>query len=294
MVFMKRKLLCLRAFLSLLILLSFGLLSCVSRNYYSRSFGQNIAQAAMDGVGFIVENFDTGQQNRGSNRRGNFAGDNRMNVIQGSRVFVTEERDLPFFNAITLEHIGNINIHHANESRVVITAEDNILPFVVTQVINNSLHVSMDTGDNHNRFNTERIIFDVYMPQLANISVAGVGQIHIAEGSAENLSISVSGSASIFAENYIVENARIKISGHGNIDLSVTNFLDIESNGAGTISALNIPVERANISVGSAGSVQAWVSNSLNASVRDVGRIRYKGEPITHLQVRGFGRINRL
>lgn len=209
---------------------------------------------------------------------------------------INQTRDLEGFDGVALEGVGEVNIHTGKEYKVIVTTDKNLQDDVITKVDGNTLYIDQKSKNiNVKRiFNSEDMTIDVYMPELKNVSLAGLGNIKIHDGNTSELEISLSGAGNIDAQNYQVKNAKVTNSGTGEIIIWATETLNCELTGTGNINAKNNPVKNANVTVSGIGDITIWVTETLTGTLSGVGSINYKGTPIKDVDISGVGTISPL
>jgi hypothetical protein len=150
--------------------------------------------------------------------------------LQSNGDILSRERTVGEFSGITLDYVGDINIHFAETYRVVVTAASNIQDIVTTVVRKNMLTVGLKRN-----MSNSRIVVDVYLPRLEKINLKGVGSIEAESGNGFDLEIRHTGVGSINLENYRVENATIISDGVGTIKLWAADSLNGKCSGVITI-----------------------------------------------------------
>jgi hypothetical protein len=168
--------------------------------------------------------------------------------IQGNGSIVSQERAAIEFHGLTINGVGNVNVHPGEYYKVEVTTDENLQEFVLVEVKNNVLYI--DTKSN---LKPTRLIFDVHLPDLQSINQSGVGNVKVFEGNASNLVISKSGVGNLDAQNYQVENVTIQHSGVGNSTVWATNSLNGALSGVGNLRYKGNPT--VNVSVSGVGKV---------------------------------------
>jgi len=182
-----------------------------------------------------------------------FASCEREKTVKGSGNIVSQERAASGFSGIAIDGVADVNVHIDEDYKVVVTTDDNLQNVVLTEVKNNVLHINEKPKTS---FNTAtKVIVDVYLPELKNIDLKGVGTVILSDGNASDFKISLSGVGNIDAQNYQVEHIIITHSG--------------------------------------VGEAKIWATNSLKGSLSGVGKIFYKGNPTIEVNVSGVGKIIR-
>lgn len=213
---------------------------------------------------------------------GDFFGGNNGDVV-------SQERKISGFDSITLDGIGDVNVHPGEEYKVIVTTNSNLQEKILTSVTGTTLYI--DQEKNFNSFNSKNIKIDVYTPELKSITMNGAGLLKINSGNASELDIVLSGIGSIDAQDFQVENMNVMHSGAGEIKLWATQTLKAELSGIGSIKAEKHPLETADIIHSGAGEITIWVTQTLKAELSGIGDILYKGNPKTDLNINGIGTI---
>jgi len=154
------------------------------------------------------------------------------NGIKGDGNVVSEERAASGFYGVSIDGVANVNVHHGEDYRVVVTTDNNLQEFVLVEVKNDVVHISNQPNAN---LNPTKMLVDVHLPELQSINVKGVGNVKLSAGNASDLKITLTGVGNVDALNYQVENVVITQSGVGNSKLWATNSLSGTLSGVGNI-----------------------------------------------------------
>ena len=98
-----------------------------------------------------------------------------MKKIQGSGNIISESRELNNFTSIILLGSIDVNIKTSESNNCVVVADDNLIPFIKTEVVNNNLQISI----NKNYSSIEGIEVNVNAPEYDEVSISGSGDINI-------------------------------------------------------------------------------------------------------------------
>lgn len=195
---------------------------------------------------------------------------------EGSGVVIEEERAVAEFDRISFEGIGRLIITQGEEERLVIEAEDNIMPRIDTRVRGRTLQISFDTDRWENIIRpTEPIRFHLTVTDLSAIFLSGFGNIDAQGIDVENLDVTLSGAGSI------------AIAGR-------TQQQDVNVSGAGAYDAGDLQSEVADINLSGAGSATLWVTESLDVNITGLGSVSYYGDPQVEQSVSGLGNVEAL
>jgi hypothetical protein len=217
-------------------------------------------------VGLVVSSlFSFG---RTTSRFFNFSFD--FGSVKGSGQMGSAVRDLEGFNAVDVGGIFEVEITSQKNFEVEIEADDNLLPFISTEVVNGTLKI--ETEKKLKTSNPIRI--RIYAPDINELDVSGVASVvlnnisndalSIDSSGASKLTISgvtarlnadISGATKLYADELTVKNASVDASGASHISLNVTGTLNAEASGASKI-----------LYSGSPASVQKDVSGASSVS----------------------------
>ena len=164
--------------------------------------------------------------------------------IKGDGNVVSQERTANGFYGISINGAANVNVHHGEDYKVVVTTDNNLQEFVLVEVKNDVVHIDTEPYTN---LNPTKLIVDVHLPELQNINLQGVGNMKLSEGTASDLKISLSGVGNIDAQDYQVENVVITQSGVGNSKIWATNSLSGTLSGVGNITYKGNPTVNVNV-----------------------------------------------
>ncbi len=187
--------------------------------------------------------------------------------IAGSGTIINQSRNIDAFQQVSISSRVDAQISFSNSTSLTVSADDNIIGLVETEVINGTLFISLKDGN----YNDITINVNATSPELTSLSSSGVNNITIAgyedvnelevemtgvgkvtaSGSAEQLTIISSGSTSFSGFDFIATNCTVNLSGVSNVEITA--------------------------------------NESLNGSLSGVGNILYKGSPIIEVNVTGVG-----
>ena len=139
-------------------------------------------------------------------------------LVVGSGKSATEARDVPNFTAARLEGSGQVLVTVGSPRSVSVTADDNLLPLVLTEVEGSTLRLGFkpETGVR----TVTPLVFRVTVPSLSGLAIAGSGDIvGRSPIRTDRLSLRIGGSGSIRVELAASQVAAV-IQGSGSIEVS--------------------------------------------------------------------------
>lgn len=194
----------------------------------------------------------------------------QIKSIQGSGIIKTETREVGLFNEISLKGLPDVNIVYGEIPRLTISADDNILPIILTEVKDGNLMISSNRG-----YGTRNPIkIEIEIPFIQKISFDGFGNVNLDSVTKNSLTIDIKGHGSITAI--------------GSVNELVANI-----DGNGSLQLQKLKVGHCQITVKGFGDATLYVSEELDAKVDGNGKIFYSGNPekITS-KIEGFGQIS--
>ena len=176
--------------------------------------------------------------------------------VKGSGIAKTEKRAVASFDSLDVNYAGAIEVRSQGQENVQISGDDNIIPFITTEVKNGTLYIRGIKGYSPQQKlqvivstpNVKRFVFDgVGEANLSNIKndrleivVNGVGGLS-ASGETKELDINLSGVGSVDAKNLRAVNATVNSNAVGNVDLYATGRLDVKASGIGEVNYYGNP-----------------------------------------------------
>jgi len=210
--------------------------------------------------------------------------------VKGSGKVITEERNVPLYHSVTFSSIGHLIIKEGAAGKIIINADDNIMPFIQTDVQKSILIINI------NKIVTEaaKIEITITMENINDLNVNGSGKIDVQKKIVQDsIKMKVSGSGNITAdiETKFVNAA---IVGSGSIDLSgKTVKLEIDLGGSGLLNTLTLIADEANISIGGTAVCKVFINNVMNINLTG-GTVQYKGTPKIYLKATFAGTLEAL
>ena len=179
-----------------------------------------------------------------------------MKKIQGSGNIISESRELNNFTSIILLGSIDVNIKTSESNNCVVVADDNLIPYIKTEVVNNKLNISL----NESYSSEEKLVVNINTPNYDEVSLSGSGNINILDFKNNNLSLNISGSGNII--------------GNGEVETLV-----VKINGSGNLMSKEIKSKFATITINGSGDAEVFASDSISAKINGSGNIEYFGNP---------------
>lgn len=211
--------------------------------------------------------------------------------VDGSGTIVTEARDVPGFERITLAGEGRVIVTEAEASSLTIETDDNLLAHIDTTVRSRTLEIATESGVDIDP--TGSVIYRVATPEVTRLTLTGAGRFELGECETEAFSVVLSGAGSIEVEQLVADELDVEITGAGDVRLVGTvGSQRVSIPGAGTYDGRNLQSGLATVTTSGAGSATVWATDQLNATVTGIGSIDYWGSPQLTESITGLGTVN--
>jgi hypothetical protein len=188
----------------------------------------------------------------------------------------------------------NIDIIQGSSSSVKIDADENLMPYIVTENKDGRLLIHAKEG--YSLASDNKIKVTVTTATLEEVQVDGSGDVN-GTGKftgADHLRVGVAGSGNI---NLDVNSPEVEssIAGTGNIILSgETKNSKIEIAGVGDYKAENLMSENVDVHIAGSGNARVYAENSLSVNIAGSGDVFYKGNASIKQSVAGSGKISKI
>ncbi|PCJ28055.1 MAG: hypothetical protein COA97_01915 [Flavobacteriales bacterium] len=214
-----------------------------------------------------------------------------INTIDGNGEIVKEQRIVTSFNKIDISGGYEVLINQGNKERLELEVDENLLEYIKTEVINNTLFISTKESIG----NASSLKLYITIVNVEDIDVSGAIELkNKGTYKVDKLEIDVSGAADIDL-NVDVESLIMDMSGASETSLSGNaNDFEIKISGAGDLQAKNLKTKNTSIDISGAGSAIVHAKKSLTVSVSGAGSVKYKGNPKIDKDISGAGSVEKL
>ena len=178
--------------------------------------------------------------------------------VKGSGNITTESRDVTDFNAVDVGGVFQVEVTAQKDFAVEVEADDNLLPYITTEVDGNVLKIQTDrritaTGPIHVRISA---------PDIENLDVSGAANVTLNGVDNDSLSVDSSGAS------------KVQLNGE-------TQKLTVEVSGATKVDAEALKAGDADIDSSGASHVNVNASGEINADASGASKVVYTGSPVS-------------
>ena len=213
--------------------------------------------------------------------------------VVGEGPLVTQTRTVGNFTGVSSEMSGKVNFTIAPDYKVEITAQQNILDVLNTNIVNGVLHI--DFKNNVRVKQHEDLLINITAPYADYFRLSGSGNMNVqGDITANNLKVTLSGSGDITVQNAVIaDKIDTDISGSGNISIAGGSAVneDVDISGSGKVEMAGVDAQNAVTHTSGSGDVKVALSTNLDAHISGSGSVYYHGNPIISTHISGSGRV---
>lgn len=198
--------------------------------------------------------------------------------VNGNGNIRTEKRNVGNFTGVKAS--GSIDVEITNGDSYSVSAEDddNVLPYIITEVNNGILNVHYKDGIS---INNDHAKVYVIAPSLDNLISSGSADITSQDiiKNSQQIKIDISGSGDV-KTGVDAPQVDVSVSGSGNVSLNGrTKDFTCQVSGSGDINCGSLESENTTVTVSGSGNAHVFASVHLSATARGSGDIFYRGSP---------------
>jgi len=198
----------------------------------------------------------------------------RFNCVHGSGHMVSDDRKVSDFSKISISGDYKVVLKQDSSMSLKITADDNLLKYIKTEVNGGRLHIYS------NLCNNGQMTINIGIRNLEELKASGAvevesdGNIHT-----QDLHFKLSGATKITMD---LNAANVTTSSSGATELNLKGQAtshDIDLSGVGHVYAFDFVVGSCDIQTSGAGHCEVNVLNSLSVHSSGASEVRYRGNP---------------
>lgn len=190
----------------------------------------------------------------------------------GSGTSKTETRSVTGFTSIELASSGDVQVKQTGTESLTVTAEDNLLPLLTSEVVDKVLKLGVK--DNANLDAKQPITYQVTVRDLTGLDVAGTGSQTATDVKATTLRVRLAGSGSVTTS--------------GSADAQ-----DIQIAGSGAYHGSALTSRTATVNSAGSGAAELAVSDRLDVNIIGSGNVTYTGSPTVKQSMVGSGTLTK-
>ncbi len=214
-------------------------------------------------------------------------------TVNGNGNLKTESRSVSGFDQVSLSGMGDVYITQGSEEKLSIEAEENLLPYITTEVVGSELRIGFK--NNVNVIPHKGIRFDLTLKNLKSLAVSGAANVNSDALKSDSLNLNVSGAGKVTFKGLALNSLDVNSSGAGAFSLAGTaTQQNVTISGTGNYDARDLKSTTASMTVSGAGNSTLWVTDRLNVHISGLGKVDYYGSPSVTQEISGAGKVNSL
>lgn len=194
-------------------------------------------------------------------------------MVIGSGHLATEVRDVGDFDGLAAHGAVRVIVEPGSPGRLEVTAEDNLLPLMRSEVIGGTLQLGPVADVRVSR--TREVVFRVSARHVERIEVSGASVVEVAGIAADRLEVVVSGASSLEAEG-------------------VADRAFVSASGASRIHAAELRTRTLDAALAGASYGLLRVAERLEGTVTGASSLEYLGDPAVFVQTSGGSVVRRV
>lgn len=216
-----------------------------------------------------------------------------MKKVEGNGNVVTQDRTVEAFTELTNSGSFDVILTDGSQRAVKVEAEENLQPYIVTEVKGDLLAIHGKMGVNIQSHKKIRIF--VTATGLTAVRQSGSGNIKTENQlkAGKNFEISSSGSGNTDID-VITSNMEASLSGSGNMHLrGETKELNSKISGSGNIKAKDLKSEITSVKISGSGNAEVVATRTLDSKISGSGGVSYWGDAQVESKTVGSGRVKK-
>ncbi len=200
-------------------------------------------------------------------------------VVKGNGNLKKETRSATGYTAVHSAGAFDVDISYGSSNSITIEADENLLPYIETEVNGNKLIIKNKKGYSLNSKNKMKV--SVSLTKMTAVQLSGSGNIK-GSGAFSNdgeTEIGIAGSGDIDLSFGDIKSLEVKVSGSGNMHLKgkSTEKINVGVSGSGNVEAYEVSANEVTARISGSGNVNVTASKSIDASISGSGNVSYRG-----------------
>ncbi len=214
-------------------------------------------------------------------------------VTRGSGNMATELRVVENFEYINFNGSGKLIITQGTGEKLLIEAEDNILPKLVSTVKNGVLTLGFETNLKSDQvIPTKEIVFTLNVIDLSGLTVNGAVSLELNSLVMQDFELNINGAGDFNLSDIQATNLTVTIDGGADVIVSGTSQnQNVTINGASKYDAGELQTTITEITLNGVGDSIVWVADDLTIQINGAGGVQYYGDPHVTQNISGIGNV---
>ncbi|NOR88126.1 MAG: hypothetical protein GQ527_10990, partial [Bacteroidales bacterium] len=182
------------------------------------------------------------------------------------------------FNSIDIGGAFEIELIKSNEEKVVIEADDNIMPHIIVKVSGGELDIYTERNMSIN--NPNELKLTIYYKHINELDISGAAQLYSSDVlKTASLEMDFSGASEVTLK-LDVEDLDADFSGASKVELEgQANRSNLDISGAAYFRAYGLEIKTLDLDASGASVVKVLVLDKIRIDASGASSVRYKGSP---------------
>jgi hypothetical protein len=214
-----------------------------------------------------------------------------MESVRGSGTVAREDRPVAGIRGVTLATLGDMTIELGKQESLTIEAEDNLLPYLETDVRGGILTIRSAAGKS--LMPTKPVRYHLTVNNLEALETTSSGNIEAPAIQTNRFSASISSSGDLHLAGIAADRLEVEISSSGDliIDTGAVTEQEINLSSSGDYEGSGVRCQTANVRLTSSGQATIWVTDSLDVNLSSSGNLNYYGRPEIDERTSSSGKV---
>jgi hypothetical protein len=195
------------------------------------------------------------------------------NALVGSGVAVVDSREVESFDSVDIDGAIHALIKVGKLLSIEVKGDDNVVPLVVTKVVDGELEIYLDHDGPVRMQDSIRVVATT--PSLDELDVSGACQVTATGVDAESFDVDLSGAANLVMSG-TCHQLHADVSGAAKLDTADLRATDVSVDCSGAANAV------------------VWASETVEGDASGAAKIEYSGNPTkVAVELSGMGTLTR-
>lgn len=214
-----------------------------------------------------------------------------MESVRGSGTVASESRPVAGIRGVTLATLGDMTIELGEQESLTIEAEDNLLPYLETEVRGGILTIHNTAGKS--LLPTKPVRYYLTVTSLETLETTSSGNIAAPAMQADRFTAAINSSGDLHLAGITADRLEVEISSSGDLTIDAGQVVhqEVTLSSSGNYEADDVRCQVANVRLSSSGQATVWVTDNLEANLSSSGNVNYYGRPEINETMSSSGKV---
>jgi hypothetical protein len=215
-------------------------------------------------------------------------------TVRGSGKMSTENRTVKGISGVELAMPGTLYVKSGDSESLSIESEDNLLPYIESDVRNGILQIRTQSGTNLQM--SKATVYTLTVTELTELRVSSSGDIDAMGLEGKRCSVDISSSGNIRLGSVDCSSLEVSISSSGVLEVlsGMVERQEVSLSSSGDYRASDLLSSQADLTLSSSGSATINVSDQITGRLSSSGNLFYIGDPRLEVDSTSSGRVEKL